>query len=260
MTRLRRLDHARELMDEPDIERDQLARALDDVAAVNRWLGGRRALLRHLPALLPTDRPATLLDAGTGSADLPRAILQWAERNGRDLRITAADLHPATLEIARERSRHFTDAPASAAICPEALAPSDGSAGPTTVRLAFQLADVRRLPFPDDSFDIALLSMTLHHLEGDDRVTALRELARVARKAVLVGELERSWPAYIGARVLAATLWRRSPITRHDGPLSIRRAFTPAELLELARRAGLPEARVHRHRCFRLVMVGEAGT
>lgn len=235
MTRLRRLDHARELMDEPDVERDQLARALDDVAAVNRWLGGRRALLRHLPALLPSHRPATLLDAGTGSADLPRAILHWAERHGRDLRITAADMHPATLEIARERSERFT------------------------TRLAFQLADVRRLPFPDKSFDIALLSMTLHHLEGDDRVTALRELARVARRAVLVGELERSWPAYIGARALAATLWRRSPITRHDGPLSVRRAFTPAELLELARQAGLHEPRVHGHWCFRLVMVGEAG-
>jgi flavin-dependent dehydrogenase len=47
-----------------------------------------------------------------------------------------------------------------------------------------------------------------------------------------------------GARLLAATAWRSHPITRHDGPLSIRRSFTVGEARRLARASGLPGVRV----------------
>lgn len=229
MTRLARLEHAREYLDEASHDVAVLEESLDDVAAVNRWLGGTRALLRHLPELLPVRRPARLLDAGTGSGDLPRAIVRWARHHDRELRITATDLHPQILEIARRRSKAYPE-------------------------ITFERADVLALPYADGAFDVALLSLTLHHLEGADAVTALRELGRVARCAILVGELERNWPAYLGARILAATVWRRNRLTRHDGPISVLRAFTPEELLGLARQAGLGEARVYRHPIFRLVL------
>lgn len=234
MTRLPRLVHAHELLDEPSHDPAELEESLRDVAAVNRWLGGTRALLRHVGPFLAPDRPTTLLDAGTGSADLPRAIVRWARRHGRAVRITAADLHPQTLEIARRQSADFPE-------------------------ISFALADVRALPFADRAFDVTLLSLTLHHLDPDDILTALRELARTARRAIIVGELERGRAAYLGARILAATVWRRNRLTRHDGPISVLRAFTPAELLDLARRAGLHEPRVHRHPLFRLVLVAGAG-
>ena len=235
MTRLPRLAHAHELLDEPSHDPAELEESLRDVAAVNRWLGGTRALLRHVGPLLAPDRPTTLLDAGTGSADLPRAIVHWARRHRRAVLITATDLHPQTLEIARRQSRGFPE-------------------------ISFALADVRALPYADRAFDVTLLSLTLHHLDPDDIVTALRELARTARRALIVGELERRRAAYFGARLLAATVWRRNRLTRHDGPVSVLRAFTPAELLDFARRAGLREPRVHRHPLFRLVLVAGAGT
>jgi len=230
-----RLTHARELLDEPDHDPRELEASLDDVAAVNRWLGGRRALLRHLRPLLRAAArsgagPPSILDAGTGIGDLPRAIAERARRDGHELRIVATDVHPQTLEIARRRL----------AAWPE---------------ITVEAADVRDLPYPDRAFDVALLSLTLHHLDDEDQITALRELGRVARRAVIVGELERSWPAYVGARILAATVWRRNRLTRHDGPISVLRAFTPGELLDLARRAGLERPHVHRHPLFRLVLV-----
>ena len=235
MSLLRRAEHAPERMDAPDVEGGRLRHALDDIAAVNRWLGGRRALLRHLPdALPPTPGSARILDVGTGSCDLPLAVARWAEGRGRAISLTGVDLHPGTIAVARER---IADRP--------------------EIRLA--RADARRLPFPDGVFHLALLSMTLHHLDGPDLVAALRELGRVARGGVvLVGELERALPHYLGARLLSATLWRRHPVTRHDGPLSVLRAFTPDELLDLARSAGLGRPRVHRHPFYRLVLRAEA--
>lgn len=46
-------------------------------------------------------------------------------------------------------------------------------------------ADVRRLPFPDKSFDYVLCLFVLVHLSQEDMAQALRELTRVARKQVL---------------------------------------------------------------------------
>ncbi|MBW3552380.1 MAG: methyltransferase domain-containing protein [Gemmatimonadetes bacterium] len=233
MTFLRRVQGAEERMDAPDVDPAHLDAALDHVAAVNRWLGGRRALLRHLPALLPPRRDR-VLDVGTGSGDLPRAIAAWGRDRGRSIRITAVDLHARTLKTARRQAD-----------------PAD--------HVLFARADGLRLPFAEGTFDLALLSMTLHHMEGDGQVEILRELGRVARGGrIVVGELERCVPNYLGARLLGATLWRRNPVTRHDGPLSVLRSFTPDELLDLARAAGLRDPRVHRHVFYRLVLCAEA--
>lgn len=221
-----------ELMDRPDADPVELARSLADLRSVNRWLGGRRVVLRHLSRLLPPEpgREYSLLDVATGSADIPLAVLAWARRTGRRVRITATDVHPATLEEARRRARPHPE-------------------------IAVEAADALRLPYPDGAFDVSLLCTALHHFDEEgDAAAVLRELARVSRRGVVVSDLRRTRLAFLGARLLAATVWRSHPITRHDGPLSVRRAFTVAELRGLAERAGL-RARVHGHGPFRLALV-----
>jgi SAM-dependent methyltransferase len=220
-------------MDEPDVDPATLEAALRHVGMVNRFTGARRALLRHLPAALPPDA-TRILDVGTGSADLPIAVDAWAPETHRHLTIFAADRHRATLNAARRRLGAHA-------------------------RIRLVGADALCLPFRDDDFDLAILSMTLHHLDRSALVGALEELARVARGGrVLVAELERSIPNYLGARLLAGTLWRSNPITRHDGPLSVLRSFTPRELLDLAHLAGLDRPVVHRHPFYRLVLLAGA--
>ena len=44
-----------------------------------------------------------------------------------------------------------------------------------------QVADARRLPFPDKSFDVAISINTIHNLERDECGLALREIERVSR-------------------------------------------------------------------------------
>ena len=52
--------------------------------------------------------------------------------------------------------------------------------------LPLTLFDGKRLPFPDDSFDVVLLIFVLHHAE--DVLPVLEEARRVSRKAVVVFE------------------------------------------------------------------------
>ena len=59
--------HRPELLDDDDQDPAELAHSLDQVADVNRWLGGTRGLQRHLRPLLDREEPVVLLDVGTGN-------------------------------------------------------------------------------------------------------------------------------------------------------------------------------------------------
>ena len=73
-------------------------------------------------------------------------------------------------------------------------------------RIAVVRGDGLRLPFADRSFDAAYTVLTLHHFRDDAAVCLLQDMARVARRLVVVNDLERSRAAWLGARALAASL------------------------------------------------------
>lgn len=229
MTRLKRVAHAEELLDQPAQDPAELEAALNHVAQVNALLGGVRGLIRALDRHR-RENSLEVLDVGTGSAAMPRALVRWARRKRIPIRVRATDVNPEMLEIAR---RNCADYP----------------------EITLEPADALDLQYPDRSFTHALMTLTLHHFEEAQQTTVLRQLARVSREAAIVSELERSWPNYLGACVLAATWWRRNRLTRHDGPLSVLRAFTPAELLAAARAAGVETVELRRAFFYRLTLV-----
>ena len=227
-----RLD-APEWMDDVGITDARLTVALDDLRAVSRLLGGEalsvRAVARHLPA----DRPARVLDVGTGGADFPAALARRADRHGRDVTVEGVDLNPATLAYAH-------------AWLDRTLPPA------ARARVTLREADARALPYADGAFDVAHAGLVLHHFRDAEAAALLAELARVAR-VVVVNDLHRHPLAYLGIRALARL--SSSAMFRHDGPVSVLRAFTRPELERIARAAGL-DARVSWHWAFRWVLEG----
>jgi SAM-dependent methyltransferase len=218
-----------ELLDQPDHDLAELEQSLGHVAQVNRWLGGNRSVLNTLDEELKDGE--SVLDVGTGSGDLPRAIIQHYRRYHRDIKVHATDVHPQMLQIARARCRPFPE-------------------------IVVERADAFDLPYPDGHFAAAIMTLTLHHFEGEQQLRVLRELSRVVQRAVIISELERCWPNYLGARLLAATWWRHNRLTRHDGPLSVLRGFTPDQLRRVGLAAGLLDVRVERRFFYRLLLVG----
>jgi ubiquinone/menaquinone biosynthesis C-methylase UbiE len=104
--------------------------------------------------------------------------------------------------------------------------------------LKLALVDASRLPYPNETFDVAHASLILHHLVEPAAVRFLAELGRVSRRGVVVNDLDRTELALAGAW-LAGRLLTRNPYTRHDAPLSVQRAWRPAEMRRLLREAGL---------------------
>jgi SAM-dependent methyltransferase len=218
-------------MDRPDNAPAELEGALEDIRSVNRFLGGSKALLDTLrPQLAAAGEGGvtTILDVGTGGADLPLDIVVAARHLGRHVRIVAVDRDPVTVAYARRRT-----------------------AGVPEIEVVS--GDAQALDFADGAFDFVTASLFLHHFTHDDAVPLVGAFRRIARRAVLVNDLERHvlpW-AFIA---LAARLTRRHPMFVHDAPLSVLRGFTEAELRRIATEAGAPGATVTRAWAYRLLM------
>lgn len=194
-----------------------LAGNLRDLARVNRWLGGVALSRRAVRALLHGHAGnVELLDVGTGAADIPDALITALGRPGGWLRVTAVDTNQQILDAARVRV----------------------AAGPESLHLERVEGD--HLPYPDEAFDIAHCSLVLHHAEPVAAQRLLGEMARVSRIGIVVNDLERSRRAWLGAWLLARVTTRNA-YTRNDAPLSVRRAYLPAEVAQMAARAGLME-------------------
>ena len=229
---MNRSNEARELLDGPLTDVAELAANLRDMARVNRLSGGVALSRRAIDAVLRvgvssgggadgraggdgSGRPIRLLDVGTGSADIPLALLD-DRRRGRPLEVVAVDSRPEVVQAA------------------EHLRPGIA----TQPGLTLRVADGRALPFEDGAFDVAHTSLVLHHLDPDDALAMLRELGRVARVGVVVNDLARGRARWLGAWLLLH-LMTGNRLTRHDGPLSVRRAYTRDEAAELVEAAGL---------------------
>lgn len=218
----------RELLDAPTVDPAELRANLADIRVINHWFGGNGAVLHALASLCQRwEGEQTLLDVATGSADVPLAVRGWARHQGLSLRVFASDVRQAVVHEARR----FTNG-AVPLICHDALC----------------------LPFADRSFDLITCAQTLHHLDPPDALRMLAELARVARRAVIISDLRRSWLAYVGAHLVG--LLQQSAMSRHDGPLSILRAYTPVEMRQLAQQVGLP-FRIFPYSSFRSVLIIE---
>ena len=208
-----RLEGAVERLDAPDADPREVAASLDDLARINSLLGGTRLTVRALERLLSGRErgPLTLLDAGSGGGDMADALAAWARRRGFEPHVIAVDASPAITELAAARVGDGVD-----------------------LRVGNMLA----LDLEDGAVDVATCSLVIHHFEPTDAVRALRELGRVARVGVIVNDLVRTRLGLLGAHVVIRLL-SRNAITRHDAVLSVRRAYTRRELLELVHEAGL---------------------
>ena len=160
--------------------------------------------------------PHTLLDVGTGAADIPLALIADGVRRHRVLRVTATDSRPEVIDAALANDPR--------------LAATEG--------LELRLTDARELPWPDGSFDVVHSSLLVHHLEPRDAIAFLREAGRVARLGVIVNDLVRARRNWVVARA-GLPLITRNRFTRHDGPMSVQRSYTRVELRALLAGANL---------------------
>jgi 2-polyprenyl-3-methyl-5-hydroxy-6-metoxy-1,4-benzoquinol methylase len=216
-----------EWMDGDDIDYETFRGCLVDLAKVNRWTLAYRPTLGflsrlHRQGLWPESRPMTILDVGSGHGDMLRVIGRWAARRGLAVTLMGLDRNPWSARAARE---------------------TPGSDG--VLWLTEDLFDHQ------GGADVVISSLFTHHLDDASLVRFLEWQEVNARIGWFVNDLLRHPFSYHGFGLLAG-LMRWHPFVRHDGPVSIRRAFVAQDWRRLLAKAGVSQARVEPWFPFRL--------
>jgi SAM-dependent methyltransferase len=216
-----------ELMDDPGVDYETFRACLVDLAKVNRATFAYRPTLAFLNRLYargvwPEDRPAVILDVGSGYGDMLRLIARWAKARSLDVRLQGLDRNPWAARSA------------------ERVLGSEGIQW-----LSEDLFEHR------GGADIVISSLFTHHLDDSSLVRFLEWQDINARIGWFINDLERHPFSYYGFSILARLMfWHRFVI--HDGPVSIRRAFKPRDWEELLADAGVRGARIEPWFPFRL--------
>ena len=194
----------RELMDDPDCDPDRLAATLRRFDAVNRLWSGWAALYRDRlgPFLASLERPARVLDLGSGGGDLVARLAGTAERDGLDVRWIGADPDERALAVARARA---------------------------SSRIEFRATDASSLRAAGERFDAVVSNHVLHHLGSAELAGFASDSLALTDGIALHSDIRRSRTAY-GLYAIGVTPLAPGTFLRTDGLRSIRRSYRAQEL------------------------------
>lgn len=219
-----------ELMDTEPVGFEEFRACLCDLAAVNTLTLARPPTLNWLAEATKGMRRGdtlSLLDVGFGHGDMLRAIHRWCARRGFSPELSGVDLNPWSAASARQ-------------------------ATPESMRIDYRTGDVFAHE-PERPPQFVVSSLFAHHLSDGQLVAFIQWMEKTAAKGWFVNDLHRhAVPFHAFGAMARLARWHR--FVRHDGPVSIARAFTKADWRRLVREAGLPRhaVEIRWHMPFRI--------
>ncbi|HKN21277.1 MAG TPA: methyltransferase domain-containing protein [Terracidiphilus sp.] len=207
-----------EKMDQP-CSRDDLRACLRDIARLNRWIRADRSLFNWLGSLNLSSvaQRLRILDVGCGNGDGLRRIERWAHDRNLAVDLIGLDISPDVVAIAAELT-------------------------PPTSSIQWIAADVFSY-VPPRPIHIVVSSLLTHHLADIQLVRFLQWMERHAALGWFINDLSRAAVPYHFIRIFAR-LARLHPFVQYDAPVSIARAFVPADWQTLCAAANLTEREV----------------
>lgn len=212
-----------EMMDDISVNKGKLTRALKELRIINRLLGGN-SVSREGINYFTTDGKDKLkvLDIGGGASD----ILYDLKKMYNKVIIFSMDLNKHTCHYQKGLSGN------SKIFC----------------------ADAFNLPLKDRFFDLIHVSLFLHHFEEEEIGHLIRQFLSITRCGIVINDLRRNILAYSGIYLLTA-LFSKSELVKNDGPLSVRRAFTKMDLVNILNICGIKSYLIKRKWAFRFLVI-----
>ncbi|MEU9236144.1 class I SAM-dependent methyltransferase [Streptomyces subrutilus] len=203
--------------------------------------------------LYETDRPE-YIDQPSRAAEAAKVLrgLDRFQRLSRAYRVcsrltlaeAAGVKQPRILELGAGRGRLtqrlLSDCPTARVTVSDVSALSVDAlrAGPLgqDSRVEMRVLDATRIDAPDDSWDVAVFAMALHHLTPDQVVQVMVEGTRVARRLLIIdGWRNPGFLAIVPIFFLTGGL-----VQAHDGLISLRKVYSAEALKALASQSQIP--------------------
>lgn len=221
-----------EVMDDLAISGYDLEQSLKELAVINRWLGGHRVLKHALNSLQPWlqsyQHSPRIADLACGGGDLLAFVENWAYKRHITPRLYGYDANPNVIALAKQWYSNSA--------------------------IRFDTQNVFDPAFQQQTFDVVLLTLFVHHLPDDVLVDLLKQLKQQTTTAVVINDLQRHPLAYYSIQGLTQ-LFSKTSMVKADGPLSVLRAFHKSELTRLLKAAGFSHFTIQWQWAFRWQVV-----
>ncbi|MCK0131956.1 methyltransferase domain-containing protein [Flavobacteriaceae bacterium F08102] len=199
-----------EWMDDFDTEGVELRKTLDQIAGINRWLGGNKITKKGLMKLLKSTKskePLHLIDFGCGNGDMLRFLAKWAMKHNVEMTFCGMDANAETIRYAEELSADFP-------------------------QISYLHRDVFNVNEKERACDITLSTLFLHHFKEEEIVLLLSQQLEHCRIGMVINDLHRHRSAYYLFYLVC--LFIKNKRIRDDGLISVLRGFKKRELRSLS--------------------------
>ncbi len=218
-----------EWMDLPECDPKQMTRTLDELHLINEWLGGYAVSMHGIQTLLPKHlMDCKILDPGCGGGEISRFLQRWARRKKMNLHYIGIDCNPRIIEYARQKNHRV----------------------PNTEFLCEDLFNLEA----HDGADIVHSSLCLHHFHDIRAIKAVKKMYELCKYGVVINDIHRHPLSYYSIKWFTQ-IGSRSPMIRHDAPVSVLNAFQLYELYDIVSKAGLPLPNITWHWAFRWLVI-----
>ncbi len=216
-----------EIMDDLSMEGEVLRDTLDQLARINKWLGGNRATLSALKKLIdkvPLEEQISIIDIGCGHGDTLRVMADFGRKHRRNFKLIGVDANEFAIEYGKQLSTDYPE-------------------------ITYFSQNIFSKEFSKLNYDLALLNLFLHHFKEDEIIPLLSSISSKARIGVIVNDLHRNALAYYLFKLLCVTISNR--MVRDDGLTSILKAFKREDLIRFSQKLNVKNYVIHWKWAFR---------
>ena len=213
-------------MDDFTLEGAHLRDNLDKLAIINKWLGGNHVSLSGIDKLVSQQAKeveVVIVDLGCGNGDMLRRVARLGNKRGYKFKLIGVDANQDTINYAEKLSVEYQN-------------------------INYLQLNIFSREFQELKYDIALLTLFLHHLDDEELIHHLSWLKKQAKLGIVVNDLHRNKLAYYLFYVISLVFNNR--IVRNDGLISILRAFKKSELENYAKKINV-KSKISWHWAFR---------
>ena len=230
----------KELIDDLELDNDALRQNLEELAVINKYLGGNQVTISGLSrlildsALVRGTSPAhnsqlTIADLGCGGGDMLMVMADCAAKKKLNAQFIGIDANDFMIDFGTKRTAKYPN-------------------------ISYLHQDIYSKEFKAKSFDIVTMTLFCHHFSDESLITLLKQLKKQTRIGIVINDIHRHWFAYHSIAWITK-LFLKSYLVKNDAKLSVWRAFVREDLEKIIQKSGFTKYSIRWKWAFRWEIV-----
>lgn len=228
----------KELIDDLELNNDALRQNLEELALINKYLGGNQVTVSGLTKLLSDSTifiagneklKITIADLGCGGGDMLMVMADWARKKGINGQFIGIDANDFMIDFGIERTAQYSN-------------------------INYLHQDIYTEEFKEKSFDIVTMTLFCHHFSDEHLITIFKQLRKQTRIGIVINDIHRHWFAYHSIAWITK-FFLKSYLVKNDAKLSVWRAFIREDFEKIIQKSGFTKYSIRWKWAFRWEVV-----